>query len=599
MHRSQWLLFIAVGWASVGGGCGSSSNEPGRSPDGGGPSSSGGSSGSSPTTSSSGSSGASSSSGAATGDDSGPSGSLDASYGMDGAPPLVEAGPPPANTCSATVALADTSHPTTVVGKGDAGSCTAAALQSAVTQGGVVTFDCGGPTTIPIASEITVPTDRDTVIDGGGTVTLDGGGATRILHYASGDYRGMYGGAQHTLTVQRITLTRAKSSGTMMFPTASPPCSQGYQDGAGGAILMTSGTLHVIDSTFISNQAVDIGPDVAGGAIYTTGSVDTTIVGSQFDGNSASNGGAVGSLNSDLTLINDTFSQNQSLGEGGNATNGTCPVVGGQRETGSGGSGGAVSIDGGDDGTLTVCGCTFSKNTCHAIGGAIFRTPDGAKQTSNIDRSTFDGNSCSGTYDGKPTGQAGAMYFHNSHVVLTNSTVSNNSAPGSGGFFGDGTDLDATNTTFASNLATTGVGGAIASSGTLTNCTFVDNEAHGTNYAAFAAALFGGPWTIQNTIFDGNTDNDNSNSESCSSGTSNSGDHDLQWPMGGTDTPCVPGITFADAMLGSLANNGGTTLTAVPAGSPAVIQTGTSCPATDQTGRARANPCTLGALEAH
>lgn len=317
----------------------------------------------------------------------------------------VEAGPPPATTCAATVGLADSSHPTTVVGSGTAAGCTAAALQSAVTQGGVVTFDCGGAISIPINAEITVPTDRDTVLDGGGNVTLDGGGASRILHFDSGDYRGMYGGAQHTLTVQRLTFNHAKATGTMMFPAANPPCSQGYQDGAGGAILMTSGILHVVDSTFTGNLAADIGPDVAGGAIYATGSVDTTIVGSQFDGNAASNGGAVGSLNSDLTLVDDTFSQNQAQGQGANSTNGTCPLVGGQRETGSGGNGGAVSIDGGADGTLTVCGCTFSKNTCHAIGGAIFRTPDGAKQTSNIDRTTFDGNSCSGTYNGSPTGR--------------------------------------------------------------------------------------------------------------------------------------------------------------------------------------------------
>jgi hypothetical protein len=407
----------------------------------------------------------------------------------------------------------------------------------------------------------------------------------------------MYGGAQHKLTVQRLTFTRAKATGTMMFAAASPPCSQGYQDGAGGAILMTSGVLHVIDSTFTDDQAAAIGPDVAGGAVYTTGSTDTTIVGSQFDGNSASNGGAVGSLNSDLTLVNDTFSQNQALGQGANSTNATCPVVGGQRETGNGGNGGAVSIDGGDDGTLTLCGSTFSKNASHAIGGAIFRTPDGAKQTANIDRTAFDGNTSSGTYDGKPTGQGGAMYFHNSHVVLTNSTVSNNSAPGSGGFFGDSTELDATNTTFAGNTATTGVGGAIASSGSLTNCTFAGNQAHGTNYAAFAAALFGGPWTVHNTLFDGNTDNDNSSNEACSSGASNSGDHDLQWPMGGLDSACVPGIAFGDAMLGAVMDHGGTTATAAPAAAASVIQTGTSCPATDQTGKARKAPCTLGALE--
>ncbi|HEX3770200.1 MAG TPA: hypothetical protein VHV30_05020, partial [Polyangiaceae bacterium] len=477
---------------------------------------------------------------AATSDSGSPTSTGDAGGPDVAAPPLVDAGPPPAVVCTTAVGLADTSHPATVVGMGDAGSCTQAALQAAVTKGGVVTFACGASATIAVTREITVPTDRDTVIDGGGAITLDGGGATRILHFDSGDYRGMYGGAQHTLTVQRLTFNRARATGTMTFPDAGAPCSQGYEDGGGGAILMTSGILHVVDATFTNNEAAMIGPDVAGGAVYTTGSTDTTIVDSQFDGNVASNGGAVGSLNSDLTLINDTFSQNQAVGVGGNSTNKTCPVVGGQREIGSGGNGGAVSIDGGDDGTFTLCGSTFSRNSAHTIGGAIFRTPDQAEQTSNIDRTTFDGNVASGTYDGSPTGQAGAMYFHNSHVVLTNSTVSNNSAPGSGGFFGDSTTLDATNVTFANNLATTGVGGAIAAAGSLTNCTFVDNQAHGTDYAAFAAALFNGTWTIHNTIFAGNTDNDNSSNEACSSGASNSGDHDLQWPMGGLDSACVP-----------------------------------------------------------
>jgi hypothetical protein len=362
---------------------------------------------------------------------------------------------------------------------------------------------------------------------------------------------------------------------------------------------MVSGTLHVIDSKFYGNAAAALGPDVAGGAISTEGSSDTTIEGSTFTSNSASNGGAVGSLNSDLTLVDDTFTSNSALGQGGNSTNGTCPEVdGGQRETGSGGNGGAVSIDGGDDGTLTVCGCTFSGNAGHALGGAIFRTPDGAKQTSNIDRTTFDSNSCSGTYNGMATGGSGAMYFHNSTVVLTNSTVSNNTAPGSAGFFGDGTTLEATNTTFAGNIATTGVGGAIAAAGTLTNCTFANNQAQGTDYAAFAAALFGGPWTIVNTIFDDNTDNDNSNNAACSQGSPvNSGSHDVQWPTGGTATACVTGIDFADPMLGALGNHGGTTQTLVPAAAASVIQTGTDCPATDQTGATRATPCTLGAVE--
>jgi hypothetical protein len=484
------------------------------------------------------------------------------------------------------------------VGTGTAASCTQTTLAAAIAGGGIITFDCGGAATIDVTAQIEVPTDRNTVIDGGGVITLDGGHAVRMLDFNSGDYRGMYGGPQFTLTVQNITMQNAKASGTTMFPTASPPCSQGYEDGAGGAILMTSGILHVINATFLNDEAAALGPDVAGGAIYTTGSTDTTIVGSRFAGNSASNGGAVGSLNSDLTLVDDTFSQNQALGEGGNATNSTCPVVGGQRETGSGGNGGAVSIDGGDDGTDTICGCTFSSNSAHALGGATFRTPDGAQQTTNIDRSTYDSNTCSGTYNGAATGGAGAMYYHNSLIVMTNTTVSNNSAPGSGGFFSDGTTLTATNCTFANNVATAGVGGAITSMGSLTNCTFSNNLAQGTNYAAFAAALFGGPWTLANTIFDGNTDNDNSNNETCSPGsTANSGSHDLQWPQGGTATACVSGITFADAMLGPLANHGGPTDTVVPGAAASIIQTGTNCPSTDQTGKTRANPCTLGAFE--
>src|SRR5580704_12091030 len=264
MRRRTWVLFAVASSAIAVGGCGSSGGASGPREGDGGASALGD---------------AAASTGPGDAAASPPADGSAATIVEAAAPSTAEAGPAPAPVCPSAVALADTSHPTTVVGEGSAGGCTEAALRSAVTQGGVVTFDCGGPTTISIASEIAVPTDRDTVIDGGGTVTLDGGGSTRLLHYASGDYRGMYGGAQHTLTVQRITLTRAKSTGTMMFPAASPPCSQGYQDGAGGAILMTSGTLHVIDATFTNDQAEDIGPDVAGGAIYTTGSVDTTIVG--------------------------------------------------------------------------------------------------------------------------------------------------------------------------------------------------------------------------------------------------------------------------------------------------------------------------------
>ena len=61
----------------------------------------------------------------------------------------------PDGTCLAGVPAAanpvDVSHPTTVVGTGTADSCTFAAVDAAVTAGGVITFDCGpDPVTITV-----------------------------------------------------------------------------------------------------------------------------------------------------------------------------------------------------------------------------------------------------------------------------------------------------------------------------------------------------------------------------------------------------------------------------------------------------------------
>ena len=95
------------------------------------------------------------------------------------------------------------SHPTTVVGTGTAGSCTEAALSTALTAGGIVTFACGSaPVTVTVTKTLELPTTLDTVIDGGGSVTIDGGGAVRILDWNSANYRAN----THKLTLQHITL---------------------------------------------------------------------------------------------------------------------------------------------------------------------------------------------------------------------------------------------------------------------------------------------------------------------------------------------------------------------------------------------------------
>src|SRR5205085_1431322 len=117
------------------------------------------------------------------------------------------------------------------------------------------------------------------------------------------------------------------------------------------------GVLRVVDCTFTNNAAATPGPDVAGGAIYVDGSLGATIVGSRFLGNTGSNGGAVGSLNSDLAIYDSVMTGNSATGTGGNNTSPACTSP--STEIGDGGSGGAVYLDGGHDGDTTFCGDVF------------------------------------------------------------------------------------------------------------------------------------------------------------------------------------------------------------------------------------------------
>ena len=64
------------------------------------------------------------------------------------------------------------------------------------------------------------------------------------------------------------------------------------------------------------------------------------------------------------------------------------------------------------------------------------------------------------------------------------------------------------------------------------------------------------------------------------------------------DALCVPGITFADPLLGALGDHGGAVTTVLPgAGSPA-IGIGKACPPTDARGKTRkTDGCAAGAAE--
>ena len=314
-----------------------------------------------------------------------------------------------------------------------------------------------------LSSPITIR--KETILDGAGLITFDGDHGTRILYFDSA-----YNLSTPRLVVQRLTFRNGKSAG-------------GGDDTAVGG-----GSLTVINCSFLDNQAPSSGQDIAGGAIYGFGGGETIISGSVFTGNSASNGGAVGSLNSDLVIANSTFTGNAATGSGGNP--------------GQGGCGGAVYMDGGHEQTV-LCGVRIVDNRAGAIGGGFFRVSNDSSGIFTMDRTTVDTNQVAAT----TTGNAGGLYLQGLQMAVANSTISRNRAYYNGGIWIHTCQVQMTNVTIAENTAFGSNGGGLWLSnnptGTLLNCTIANN--HPPASGMCAGAIFGRGLTLNNTLVDGNT----------------------------------------------------------------------------------------------
>ena len=360
----------------------------------------------------------------------------------------------PRNACTSPVALRDTSKPTTVVGNGTPASCTQSALAAALLKGGVITFKCGAqPVTIAINTELLVGKTNDTIIDGAGLVTLNGGGKTRIIKFDAGDFR--Y--PTPTLTVQRLRFINGHC-----------------QDEEGGCAIFQKlgGTTVVIASSFENNVGPTVGQDVAGGAIWTIGGGDTTIVSSVFRHNTCANGGGLGILGSGLNVYNSHFEKNQATGNGGNP--------------GNGGNGGAISFDG-EKRKNTICGTRFTENQGNKFGGAFFRVSYNGDEQNNFDSVLVDSNYI--TLSGN--GLGGGLYIQGGGASIRNTVVFNNSAEGAGGlFFANEKAVVLDGVNFLSNVAYAGLGAAVYCSnpvtGTFSRLTVANNYA-----GAFSAAFAG------------------------------------------------------------------------------------------------------------
>jgi hypothetical protein len=515
-------------------------------------------------------------------------------------------------------------------------ACTEEDLRIALSEGGTVTFGCSG--TITVTNTIVISTN--VVLDGTGqTTSLSGGNAVRIFRVNPG----------FTLSIRNLTLTSGADTGT------SGTNGTAGASASGGVIYNDGGTVSLVNCQVSGNKAA--AGNGGDGVVQLNGNG-----GSGGSGGSAS-GGAIFNNGGTVLLTNCVFSGNTaSGGNGGNGADGV--VSGNGRSGGNGGngggaSGGAIFNTGG--GTVVSYDCMISSNSVAGASSGLGGVgnglgADGANGapgdslsggicnesgTITILFSTFNGNTATGGQGGGAlagafsgtggTGTAGGVasgggiFNQSGALAMTNATFYANSViGGKGGNGGDGGKQGFGGSGGNGGAGGSGIGGGVgnAAGGTVTavNCTFSKNIASGGGGGTGGAsggvggnpgqagasgksngggiANDGGPltFTLMNSIVA------YSSSGGEGSGVITDGGNNISFNGSGASIAFTAPTSFASTnpYLGSLANNGGPTLTtaiintksvAINAGNDAV------CPTTDQRHMARFGRCDIGAFE--
>ncbi len=361
------------------------------------------------------------------------------------------------------------------VGTGTADSCTETALETALSNGGSVTFDCGSSAvTISVTSQKTIA--ADTQVDGGGLVTISGSSATGIFYLDAGvrlniaDLNLAQGSADNGAALYNDGGTLTMSGATL---------SGNYANLQGGAIYNTNGgELSITNSAFSNNS----GGEYAGGAIYSVGGGEIDITNSTFSNNFGNgNGGAIYSTGDEsVTVTGGTFSKNEGVGGAGSIySDGTLAVSGTTFDTNYGDTGSAIQQDAG---TLVVVNGTFTNNWPSqgglGNGGSIYINA----ATVTVADSTFNSNT---NYNG------GALYNAGGTLTVLNSTVNGNTATVNGGaLYNRGTTsfFDSSINSNGTQADDSGAGGGIYNDGG--TLTVTDSTLNNNGFANHGSALY-------------------------------------------------------------------------------------------------------------
>lgn len=536
-----------------------------------------------------------------------------------------------------------------VVGNGTPGSCTEAALNTALTGGGTVSFNCGSPKTITLTGAKTIA--QNTIIMGGNAITLTGNFTTRLFSVNSGAMlrlqdivldkaysSGSDGGAisnHGTLVLENTTIetsfTDVNHSGGAIFTDGPATITNStFKDnvaGSAGAIFANFGNANVAisGSAFFNNQAQNATLGY-GGAMWVGNDARVTVRDSQFFGNIAHFGGALYTSPSALLILDGTptssiyssqlsLTNNRATEDGGGIYNtghlsinhAVLSVNRTPTQTLLFGYGGGIY----SSGVLTVTRSVLSTNEGRYGGGVFVGNSSNARAV--IDRSVFlsniSGNLGGGLYTNAETttltisntvfssnraASGGGLARFNAALRVYNSSFTYNTAVAGGGLSlaagpspSSGPYVRVESVTVSGNTATGDQGGGVYNTGLVEiyYSTIVTN----TN-GVFSAA--GGNTRFRDTVLQNpgflNCDGDGS------AQISNDGANHV------TDNSCGPQFTVVggEPKLGPLQNDGaGTTSYHMPLPGSPLINNGFSCPPTDQRGATRPDACDIGAVE--